>query len=187
MTGMTSRGLISITAAGAATLALAACGDGDGGGGDAAASPRERAQEGALAFARCMREQGVDFPDPRVGEGGMVMIGPGPGRGGDGGPNPEDPKTRRAAERCEQHLEGGGEPPDDVTAAKFRDAFVAYARCMRAEGVEVPDPGADGGLRFRVGDPDAPDLDSPAFRAADGACRKHLAAVDAEVTREGPE
>jgi hypothetical protein len=180
---MTTRTLISLTAAGAATLALAACG-GDAGGGDDAASPRDRAHEGALKFARCMREQGVDFPDPKVGENGLVMVGPGPGAGG---PDPNDPRMRRAADACQEHLQGGGEAPDDATMARHRDAFVAYARCMREEGIDMPDPDPDGGLRFKVGDPKAPDLDSAAYRAADEACRKHLAAVDAELSREGGE
>ncbi|HEX8083175.1 MAG TPA: hypothetical protein VF529_02730 [Solirubrobacteraceae bacterium] len=176
-----TRALISISAAGAAALALAACGGGDGGGGDTPASPRERAQESALEFARCMREQGVDFPDPQVGENGLVMIGPGPGKG----PRPDDPKLRRATEACEEHLDAGGEAPDDAVLAKHRDAFVAYARCMREEGVNVPDPGAEGGLVFKVGDPDAPDPRSPAYRRADEVCHKHLAAVDAELEQDG--
>ena len=179
---MTTRALISLGAAGAATLALAACG-GDGGGDDASASPRERAQESALKFARCMREQGVDFPDPKVGDNGLVMIGPGPG---EGAPNPEDPKMRAATEACQEHLDAGGEAPDEATLAKHRDAFVAYARCMREEGVDMPDPGADGGFRFKVGDPDAPDPASAKYRKADEACHDHLAAVDADVERVGP-
>ncbi len=169
--------------AAAATLALAACGDGEGGGGDAASSPRDGAQESALAFARCMRENGVDFPDPQVGENGLIKVGPGPGKG----PGPNDPKMRAATEACQQHLDAGGEAPDDARMAKFRDAFVAYARCMRKEGIDMPDPGPDGGVRFRVGDPDAPDPESAAYQRADEACHHHLAAVDAEVERQGPE
>lgn len=180
---MTTRALLSLGAAGASALALAACG-GDGRDDDApGASPRERAQESALAFARCMREQGVDFPDPKVGDNGLVMIGPGPGKGA---PAPDDPKMRSATEACREHLDAGGEAPDEATLARHRDAFVAYARCMREEGIDMPDPGADGGFRFKVGDPAAPDPASPRYRRADEACHDHLAAVDADLERTGP-
>ncbi|HEX2086713.1 MAG TPA: hypothetical protein VHF89_13620 [Solirubrobacteraceae bacterium] len=174
---------MSLTAAGAAALALAACGDDASGGGGREQSPRERAQQGALAFARCMRENGVDMPDPQVGENGLVKIGPGPGR--DRGP--DDPKTRRALDACQEHLEEGGEAPDDAVMAKHRDAFVAYARCMREQGVNVPDPGPEGGVVFKVGDPDAPNPESPAYKRADQVCHEHLAAVDAELREEGVE
>ena len=179
---MTTRALISLSAAGAATLALAACG-GDGGGGDASATPRERAQEGALKFARCMREQGIDFPDPQVGENGLVRVAPGPGRG----PDPNDPKLRSAHEACGEHLESGGEAPDAALTAERQEAMLAYARCMRDEGVNVPDPNPRGGLILKAGDPEAPDPRSPAFQRADEVCHHHLAALDAEVQREGAE
>ena len=176
-----TRALISLTAAGAAALALAACGDDGAAGRDDSGSPADRAQQGALKFARCMRENGVDIPDPEVGGNGLVKVGPGPGQG----PDPESPKTRRALEVCGKHLQqAGGEAPDDAMSAKHRDAFVAYARCMRAEGIDMPDPGAGGGMVFKVGDPDAPNPESPAFKAAHQACEEHLAAVDADVREE---
>ena len=180
-----TRTLISIGAAGAAALALAACGGGDGGGGDASADPRERAQEGALKFAQCMREQGIDFPDPQVGENGLVKVGPGPGPGR--GPDPNDPKLRRAHDACRDHLDAGGEAPDEATMARHREAFLAYARCMREEGVDMPDPDPRGGLVFKAGDPQAPNPRSPAFQRADEVCQEHLAALDAELERKGPE
>ena len=179
-----TRALISLTAAGASALVLAACGGDGAAGRDDASSPSDRAHQGALNFARCMRENGVDMPDPEVGQNGLVKVAPGAGQG----PDPESPKTRRALERCEEHLqqEGGGAPPDAMSA-EHRDAFVAYARCMRDEGIDMPDPSADGGMVFKVGDPDAPNPESPAFKAADKVCHKHLAAVDAEVKKEGAE
>jgi hypothetical protein len=173
MARMTIRALIP---AAAASLALAACGGDDE---QETSSPRERAQEGALAFARCMRERGIDFPDPQVGENGMIRIGPGPGRGG---PGPEDPKMRAASEKCREHLEVGGEAPE--LPAEARDAFVAYARCMREEGVDMPDPDPNGGVRFRRGDPNAPDPESPEFKRADEACRRHLADLRAPEEAE---
>jgi hypothetical protein len=184
---MTKR-LLSLTAAGAAVLTLAACGD-PGGGTAGKASPRDRAQEGALKFAKCMRENGIDMPDPQVGDNGLVRIGPGPGEGGQGPQDPSSPEHRKALDECGKHLqEGGGEAPDQADLAEHRDAFLAYARCMRTEGIDMPDPSADsGGMVFDSRDPNAPDPTSPAFKAADEVCHEHLAAVDADLKEEGGE
>jgi hypothetical protein len=72
-----------------------------------AVKPPSKAQqasikENALKFSQCMREHGVDFPDPQV-DGGRVKIGPGPGSGF----NPEDPTVQAAQKAC-QHILGPG-------------------------------------------------------------------------------
>ena len=46
-------------------------------------------QEQLLAFAACMRDQGIDFPDPEFTEGGVSM-------GGDTG----DPEFQAASDAC---------------------------------------------------------------------------------------
>jgi hypothetical protein len=168
-----------------AVLAVAGCG-GSGSGdsaGSPAASAEDKAFDGALKFARCMRGEGLDFPDPERGSNGMIRIGPGSGPQ----PDPADPKHEAARKKCERHLQdGGGQAPDAAQQAKFQDAFLKYARCMRAEGVDIPDPKpgqGGGGIVFRVGDPSAPDLDSPRFKAADGKCSSALADV-AEPAQE---
>src|SRR5688572_2095599 len=95
-----------------AGAALGACGTSDGrGDGDPTASPRDRAFEGALKFARCMRGEGLDFPDPQKDGNGLVKIG-GPGTRLE----PSDPKVRAAEEKCGKHLQGGGEAPDPAQA-----------------------------------------------------------------------
>jgi hypothetical protein len=161
------------------------------GGGDEAperSSSKDRALDGALAFARCMREHGVDVPDPRRDPDGMIKIAPGGGTGPGGGPppNPEDPKFRKADEACGKHLEDGAGAPDREELEANRDAFVAYARCMRGEGIDMPDPGPDGGLRFRVGDPNAPNPESPAFKRANAVCDKHLADLAGPAAEASP-
>jgi hypothetical protein len=55
-------------------------------------------QEQALAFARCMRENGVaDFPDPVAGGGRIVIQGGGPGQGA---LDPNDPTFQAAVQTC---------------------------------------------------------------------------------------
>jgi hypothetical protein len=59
---------------------------------------RERMQEQMLAFARCMREQGIDMPDPQFGdEGGAFSFQ----RGSEA--DPSNPRFREAEEACREH------------------------------------------------------------------------------------
>ena len=178
MAGMRTITLTLTTAL--AALALAACGAGGDDTATDTSSAQDKAFDGALKFARCMRGEGVDFPDPKKEGSGLVKVGGGTGQ------NPDDPRTRAAVDKCGKHLQqGGGDAPDQAQQAKFQDAFVKYARCMRAKGVDVPDPkpGA-GGMVFRVGDSDNPDPQSPKFKAADKQCHGHLAAMDKEIQGE---
>jgi predicted small secreted protein len=80
-------------------------------------SPEEQEEfkEDALAFAECMREHGVDMPDPQFdGEGHVKMRIGGPGAHG---PSPESPAFQKAQESCQSQLPNGkggpiiGAPP----------------------------------------------------------------------------
>jgi hypothetical protein len=57
-------------------------------------------KQAALAHSRCMREQGIDFPDPQFDADGGVTIEL--GRGGE--VDPDDPDFRKAQEACEDEL-----------------------------------------------------------------------------------
>jgi hypothetical protein len=181
-----------ILAAVAATLALGACGGSDDGGGSPSAASREdKAFEGALKFSKCMRDHGVDFPDPqRVGSGGIKLTGR--------NINPNDPKVKAAQQACQKYMQiGGGETIDPARRAKLQEAALNFARCMRQHGVDMPDPqlSGKGGLTFqagpRSGGTGGPSSsgkgnglgvnpDSPKFKAADKACNHFLG------DREGP-
>ena len=120
-----------------------------------------------LAFAKCMREHGVDMPDPVVNaDGGMTVT-----IGSEGG-KPIDQKTMQAADEACKHLmparpDGG---PTQMTPEQ-QDAMLDFAKCMREHGVDMPDPdfGSGGGPVMIGGDGIA--FDSPTFKAADEACR----------------
>lgn len=81
-------------------------------------SPQEQEEfkEDALAFAECMREHGVDMPDPQFdGEGHVQMrIG---GRSSSG-PSPESPAFQKAQETCQSKLPNGKGGP--IMAAPAR-------------------------------------------------------------------
>ena len=166
-------------------LALAACGgspDGDrvaslsGGGATgttngAAKTAAKDPQQAALDFAKCMREHGIDMPDPQVDEQGRVRVRVGdPG----GGARP-DPKKLDEAQKACGHLMGGGDGPGQIDPEE-RDAMVAFARCMREHGIDMPDPTGDGLVIRRDGD-GGPDPSSEQFQAAEKACDHHLATL----------
>jgi putative hemolysin len=145
-------------------LALTACGS------DAApaADREQQARDAQLAYARCMREHGVDMPDPQAGgERGLTLVAP-------KGASPEE--LRRAEQACRKHLEDI-EPPELTEEQKreFEEAALAHARCMREHGVDMPDPtfGENGAARIRVGK-GGPDPNDPEVREAEEACRDKL-------------
>jgi hypothetical protein len=157
-------------------LALAACGGGEGSG--SGTSEKEKFQEFALKQARCLRRHGIDVPDPKPGRG-LIMdsrIA-----------NPE--QFERAQRACEKEV---GKPPvpelSEEEQREFRERALKHARCMRAQGIDFPDPtfGPNGEVRIELGrGGDGPPLDDPAFKAADAKCRKYLGKAGA--TRiEGP-
>jgi hypothetical protein len=59
-------------------------------------SPEE--QQKMLEFTKCMREHGIDMPDPDPNSGPGIKFGPG------SKVNPEDPKFQAAMEACRQYM-----------------------------------------------------------------------------------
>jgi hypothetical protein len=151
----------------AASVALGACG---GGGDEATAGTGDRRaefREAALKFARCMCAHGVDMPDPRPGEGGKIMMG-GPGMG------PEDKNKMDAARTACQHILESVRPPElsPEQEQKFKDQALAFARCMREHGINMPDPQFEGGGRMTQRMEEGIDPTSRRFRDAQETCAK---------------
>ena len=124
-------------------LALTACGAEE----PAAADPQQDRREAMLAFAECMRDHGVDVPDPQF-DGGRVMQ-----RGPDERIPPE--KFREAEEACRKLLKDV-EPPElsEEQQKEMQEGALAHAQCMRKHGIEkFPDPtfDEDGGAQIRIG------------------------------------
>jgi hypothetical protein len=163
--------MIALTLA-LSTVVIAACGSGASGGGDQAS--REEAQ---LEFAECMREHGVEMPDPKPGQEGMLF---GTTRGGPSGEsktttgiNPEDPATKKALRACESKLPESAQKLSPQQEEKFKEAALAFSQCMREHGVDMPDPqfGGKGKVTMKIEKGDI-DPSSPAFEEAQEACRK---------------
>jgi hypothetical protein len=146
-------------------FALAACGEDDGGGAESATSREQKGRDAALAYTRCMRENGVDIPDPEPGERGLRLM---PEKG-------TSPAKMEAADKaCRKHLEAV-KPPElsPEQEKKFQQAALAQSRCMRKHGVDMPDPtfGENGGAEIKLNGAGL-DPENPKFQKAQEACRK---------------
>jgi hypothetical protein len=104
------------------------------------------AEEALLAFAQCMRDNGVpEFPDPQLDQSGNLRIfgdGGGPGQLG------ADQGTLQAAfEECGSLIEGLIQNNfRNFDQSEFQDNFLEFATCMRDQGIEMPDPDFSGGF-----------------------------------------
>jgi hypothetical protein len=137
------------------------------------------------AFTACMREHGVDVQSATVsaGAGGGGATGPvtntSKGAAGDK-PRSVDKDAFAAAERaCKSFLpQGGVNGPGGEIDPEFQDKMLAFAKCMRDHGIDLPDPQfGNGGNTITIGGPDdgsgdGPKLDpeSQAFQDAQTAC-----------------
>ena len=165
-------------------LALVACTSGAAGNGNgvlslssadpgssAAPSASMSPQDAAVAFAHCMREHGVDVPDPQFDEnGGKVAFG-----FQVGGAKADKQKMEAAQQACQHFLDaatfarGNGGQIDQET----QDKLLAFARCMRDHGIDFPDPQFENGGIAKIGGDSGPKFDpnSKAFQDAQQACQ----------------
>ncbi len=184
------------TASLALIVLLGACGGGGGGdgvaslGGDSASGSNgggsgsddggeltdaER-QDAFRKYAQCMRERGIDMPDPQFesgpdGGGGVIIQGE--AAAGSEGRDPE--KFEEADKACRKHLEGviderrGQLDPEEEERMKQR--ALDFAKCMREHGIDMPDPqfGEGGRVTQQIG-PGGIDPNDPKFQEAQEEC-----------------
>ncbi len=109
------------------------------------AEPEQTVEEKVLAFADCMRDNGVsDFQDPIINADGSVeFVGVGPGAGDDGEP---DPALFDAFEVCSEYIEdvAFGAGGSEVDINEIQDTLIAFAACLRENGLDVDDPDLSG-------------------------------------------
>jgi hypothetical protein len=127
-----------------------------------------------LAFARCMRDNGVDMPDP--------VAGGAPGGGGGtiavGGDGIDAKKMQAAFEACQKFLGSAGGSATQIDPA-MQDKMLKFAGCMRDHGIDFPDPViSGGGVSMTVGGSataaNAIDPTSTKFQDASKACQPIL-------------
>ncbi|MCH7586379.1 MAG: hypothetical protein IH941_14705 [Acidobacteria bacterium] len=138
-------------------------------------------EEAALAFTECLREEGLDVEDPDFdGEGGLNFsfgeeFRGGPGEGGAGGGPSEE--FQAALEVCRELLEGLGQRFERPDITEIEDNLLAFAECMRDNGVDMADPDLSGG---GAGGPGGAfffdfDVNDPAVETALEFCQSELA------------
>lgn len=170
-----TRRYVAVATVALAVLAGACSGGGDQESGGVASIDGERAssktkpgakrdpEEAALAYAKCMRANGVDLPDPDAN--GMFAIEPDT-------PLPDQAAMEKGDQACKAEREAMrgsiGEPDRD-----FQDKALAMSRCMREHGIDMPDPtlSDDGSAAVEV-DPDQ--VERPEFKQAQETCRKKV-------------
>ncbi|WP_327086759.1 hypothetical protein OIE66_31135 [Nonomuraea sp. NBC_01738] len=136
--------------------------------GTAAPAPSMDPQEKARKFAQCMRDNGVDMPDPDPdGKGSLGVLA-----GKTGG---DKEKLRTAMTACRQYSpikERGELTPQDIEQMR------KFAACMRDNGVDMPDPDPSGNLSGvgRAG----MNPDDPKFKKAFQTCRDSLPSMGAK-------
>ena len=170
-------------------IALAGCGGGGGDDGNGVATLDASSQSGGTTtttakkvdpdeamrqFARCMREHGVDMPDPQMAPDGKGYVFKSGGPGKADGNQPNEATLNAAQKACEHFMDGarnGGKKLDPAEEAKMRDQALKFAKCMRDHGVDMPDPtfGDGGRVQVRIGGKGV-DPESPAFQDAQKAC-----------------
>jgi hypothetical protein len=130
-------------------------------------------EDAMLAFARCMREHGVDMPDPDTsGGGGVMTFSAGPASGGER-IDADGSKFQKAHEACKDLMGDAG--PMNLSPEQekeMQDQALAFSRCMREHGVNMPDPSFDGEghLMMKIGPDDGLDPEDPRFQEAQQAC-----------------
>jgi hypothetical protein len=122
-------------------------------------------EDALLKYAQCMRDHGVDMPDPEPGGGIQI----------DGRGIPED--TMDAANAACQKWMDIAEPEDagDALSEEEKQSFLDMAACMRDRGWNYPDPTFDGGrvsqqIEKGEGEGAVPEKDDPAFKKDTEEC-----------------
>jgi hypothetical protein len=171
-----NRPLVTLVAIGAGS-ALVACG-----GGEDTADAEANFEDAQLEFAQCMRDSGIDMPDPDTGDGEGIRIQL------PDGVDPNSETFQNAQQECEPIIRDAvpeGERPDP---SEVRDQAVKLAQCMREHGVNMPDPQVDSEGRVTMGGPppgggeggSGPNLgiqSDPDFEAAQEACQEEVGPI----------
>ena len=108
-----------------------------------------------MAFAQCLRDQGMEVYDPVVDSEGNVQ-------------KPELPKgvewtkgDKAAWETCVEHLEGLTFEKEQVDMTEYLDQALALSTCLRDRGYDVGEPTAETIDQWNVGLKDVIDWEDP--------------------------
>ncbi|KJY18287.1 hypothetical protein ADK53_06790 [Streptomyces sp. WM6373] len=125
-----------------------------GGGNGSAAGGAGADADRAVKMRQCLREHGIDVPDPEPGQDprGMTL---------GGGADPQ--KMQEAMKACGMQGPGSGKEPSQ----EEKDKELKWIQCMRDNGVALKDPEYSGGARSAV---EIPKGQEKAFEEAQKKC-----------------
>ena len=122
---------------------------------------QQRAVAALTRFAGCVRAHGIPVPDPN--SQGQIS-----GSGQLRQQYENTPQGQAALKACRGYLQKAVTQLTPANTPQFRQAVLKSARCMRAHGIPVPDPGPDGQINPAA----AASINqaSPQFQQASRAC-----------------
>ena len=129
-----------------------------------------------------MRDKGVNFPDPTFDANGRPQFAERPGGGeGPGAANRDNPAFQKARQACRPILDQARASfqPTPQQLAQTRKNLLAFAKCMRSQGINYPDPTFDANGRPQFGQHSANgetrDLrNDPKTQKASQTCRQQV-------------
>lgn len=149
---MTYRRLSSTIAALAVAAVGCACGP-------VVSTSHADVEKARLQWTACMRQHGVDIPDPGQPASGST---------------PSNEATSQAAQQtCDPILRRVGAGSASTPDPAVMDSALRFAACMRQHGVDVPDPRWQGG-GVEISFPHDVDRNSPSVQQAQQACGPFL-------------
>ena len=155
--------LLAPASALAASAALAACGGGSGtsaSSASAAGTSQQRYVAALTQFAGCMRTHGIPVPDPN--SQGQIT-----GAAALQQQYQNTPQGQAALNACRSYLQAALPQRNAAQTQQYRHAQLLFARCMRAHGIQVADPDANGDLHILSQNVNKA---SPQFQSAAQAC-----------------
>ena len=172
------RTFAALALTGALAVGVSACGSSSSASSSAVAgtavSTSSSRYTARLAYAKCMRANGVNVPDPSPNGG------PAGGGGGGGGafrtlrnsPNFQAASQACASLRAKAFAFANTSP---AQRAQFQQELVKFATCMRSHNIDIPDPSITGGGGFGIlRQIPSSERNSPAFQTALKACSSIL-------------
>ena len=137
--------------------------------------PEAESETAMLAFTQCLRDQGIDVDDPTMDADGNMQLPPinieVPDVVTDPDELPDVSEFEDLIAPCEEHLEGVVGTFSSADTTEIEDMLLAYAECMRDNGVDMPDPdfSSSGGVI------DLGAIGGEGFEAAEAVCSPLLA------------
>jgi hypothetical protein len=110
-------------------------------------------EEVVTDFTQCMRDEGFDIPDPELNADGTVNLeNLKENFDRDAGFNLQQKRSEKALDTCvpilaDATFAGKSDKEDPI---ETQDKMLAFARCLRDQGLNVPDPDFSGNARTKM-------------------------------------